>query len=85
MNHTEPTGKYQPRSVGTMFKWSIGELLPNVAFVHHNDKGHDALKRYAALKGFDNIVKRDDTYELITDHVEAFLGIYKRLFSGHLF
>ena len=31
---------------------SAGELLTKAAFKHHDNKGNDALKHYAVLKGF---------------------------------
>ena len=30
---------------------STGELLARAVFMHHDDKGHNALMDYAALKG----------------------------------
>ena len=42
---------YQPRRVCMMLECSTGELIPRDAFMHHDDKRHDALKQCAVLKG----------------------------------
>ena len=55
MRHADSSGVYQSCMVGMMHECSIGELLTGAAFMHHNDKGHDALKHYAALKGLSHM------------------------------
>ena len=41
----------QPHKVGMMLKCSPGQLLARVAFMHHDDQGHDELRHDAVLKG----------------------------------
>ena len=51
MHYADRTGVHQPPRVGMMLEWSTGELLGRAAFMQHDDKGHYALKYYAAFKG----------------------------------
>ena len=41
-------GVYQPRRVGMMLECSPGKLLPMAVFMYYGNKGHIALKHYAA-------------------------------------
>ena len=43
--------EYINASDGMMHECSTGELLTRVAFMHHDDQGHDALIHYAVLEG----------------------------------
>ena len=40
MHHAEPSGVYQRHRVGTMLKYSPGELIAKTAFTHRQDRGH---------------------------------------------
>ena len=49
MHHADPSGVYEPRMVGIMLEYSTDELLTRAALMHHDDKGHNAIKQYAPL------------------------------------
>ena len=49
MYHANPMGVSQSRRVGMMLKCSTGELLTSAAFMHHDDKGNDALMHHSVL------------------------------------
>ena len=66
MPHAEPTGVYQPRRVGMMHECSTGKLLARAAFMHHDDKWHNALKQYAALKGLIESVSTVSGVQVLT-------------------
>ena len=50
VHHADSSLVCEPRRVGMMHEYSTGELLATAAFVHHDNKRHDALKHSAALK-----------------------------------
>ena len=52
MNHAYPSGVYQQHRDGTVLECSKGEFI----VMHHDDKGYNALKQCAALKGIEWLV-----------------------------
>ena len=54
-HHADPSGVYQSRRVIMLLECSPGELLTRSAFMHHDDQWHDALIRYAGLKGLSSL------------------------------
>ena len=51
MHHVDPLGVFQARMVSMMLECSTGELLARAAFMHHEDKAHDALMHHTVLIG----------------------------------
>ena len=58
MHHAHPSAMYQPRRVGIMLECSPGELLARAAVMLYDDKGHRALKDFAALKDLNSMGTR---------------------------
>ena len=50
MYHANPSGVYQTHRVGMMLECR-NIAMAGAAFMHLDDKGHNALKNYAALNG----------------------------------
>ena len=53
--HANALGVYQLCWVGMLREYITGELLTRAALMHHDDKGHDALKQYPALKWLNHL------------------------------
>ena len=58
MHHADSFGLEQPHRVGMMLQCSRGEFFATAAFMHHDDKGHSALKRHAVFKGLTSMTMR---------------------------
>ena len=51
VHHANLSGVSQSHTVSAMIEYSTDDLLSGAAFMHHDDKGHDALRYHAVLEG----------------------------------